>query len=35
MNKIQIKDGVHSKVLEATQLWDANKDPYSEKSLLW
>jgi len=35
MNKFQIRDGAHSKALEATQLWDANKDPNSEKALLW
>ncbi|XP_015368907.1 PREDICTED: TNF receptor-associated factor 6-like [Diuraphis noxia] len=34
MNKFQIRDGAHSKALEATQLWDANKDPNSEKALL-
>jgi len=35
MNKFQIRDGARSKALEATQLWDANKDPNSEKALLW
>jgi len=35
MNKFQIRDGALSKALEATQLWDANKDPNSEKALLW
>lgn len=35
MNKIQKRDGAHSKALEATQFWDANKDPNSEKALLW
>lgn len=35
MNKLQSKDGAHSKALEATQFWDANKDPNSEKALLW
>lgn len=34
MNKIQNKDNSHSKALEATQLWDANKDPNSEKALM-
>lgn len=34
MNKLQYK-GEHSKTLEATQLWDANKNPNSEKTLLW
>lgn len=34
MNKVQSRDGAHSKALEAT-LWDANKDPKSEKALLW
>lgn len=35
MNKLKNKDGAHSKALEATQIWDANKDPNSEKALLW
>lgn len=35
MNKFKIRDGAHTKALEATQLWDANKDPNSEKALLW
>ncbi|CAH1724243.1 TNF receptor-associated factor 6-like [Aphis gossypii] len=34
MNKFQIRDGARSKALEATQLWDANKDPNSEKALI-
>lgn len=34
MNKIQNKDNAHSKAFEATQLWDANKDPNSEKALM-
>jgi len=32
--KIQNRDMVCSKTLEATQLWDANKDPSSQKALL-
>jgi len=35
MNKFQIRDGARSKALEATQMWDADKDPNSEKALLW
>jgi len=34
LNKLHARDGAHSKALEATQLWDANKDPNSEKALL-
>ncbi|XP_029347356.1 TNF receptor-associated factor 3, partial [Acyrthosiphon pisum] len=34
MNKFQIRDGARSKALEATQMWDADKDPNSEKALL-
>jgi len=35
MNKFQIRDGARSKALEAAQMWDADKDPNSEKALLW
>lgn len=35
LNKLRNKDSAHSKALEALQLWDANKDPTSEKALLW
>ncbi|VVC28103.1 Hypothetical protein CINCED_3A015109 [Cinara cedri] len=34
LNNLQSKDSAHSKAVEATQCWDANKDPNSEKALL-